>query len=124
MSQLVRWTFIALGLLGTVVVLYLHLFAPHLLGVRRGRIENLAIGIGSLVLMIGSWYQSPIGWYVGFAFCLYNVLEGTLRWRFLLGGSTLPGPKVGMSLWLAFNGALILILLSSIGRRTFQMVAS
>jgi hypothetical protein len=124
MSELVRWTFLAFGLVGTIVVLYLHVFAPQLLGVRRHRVENLAIGACSMVLVIGSWYRSPIAWYAAFAFCLYNVLEGTLRWRRLLGGSTATSPKIGMGIWLAFNGLLLLALFSFAGRSAFRMVVS
>ena len=124
MNQLIRWTFFGLGLLCAIVVVYLYVLAPHLLGVRRHRVENLAIGICSVVLMVGSWYQSPIGWYAGLAVCLYNILEGIMRWRRLFGGSTVTAPRVGMGIWLGFNGLLIALLLSFPGRHTFHTTTS
>jgi hypothetical protein len=116
--QLIRITFIVLGL-----VIYLHSFAPHLLGVRRERFENLAIGVGSLVLLVGAWSRSPIGWYAGLVFCVYNVIDISARWRGLLPASTPARVKVGTGMWLTLNGVLVVVLLTDIGRRTFNLMA-
>jgi hypothetical protein len=121
MTAIIRWTFLVLGLIGTIVVVYLHAFAPHLLGVRRDRFENLAIGVGCLVLLVGTWSSHPIGWYAGLAFCIYNVVDIAWRWRRLLPEPTATSVKVGTSIWFTFNVFLIVVLLSGVGRRTFNL---
>jgi hypothetical protein len=116
-----RWALFSAALFEAGTAVYVDLVHAERLGRGQQRIEFLAIGIASLLLAVGAWYQVSVGWFAGLALAAYNVVETTLRWRTYMRGDD-AHPTV-ILVFLFVNVLVIGLLVAPLGRGAFGVSA-
>ena len=120
MSKIIWWVFLIYGALGAFAFLYLHVFVPRLLGVRRDRFENFLVGVIALLLTITVSLRSYVAWYVAIAFCAYHLADVVLRRNIMFGIDVSPRMKQLNVAWILGNSLLLIALFSTPGREAFM----
>jgi hypothetical protein len=122
-TSLVRWTILAVGLVGVGAGVYLHAFAPDLLGRGRSRAWNLLVVPCGLLMAAGAWYQVWVGWAGALVLCGTELADTVAGWkRRARHGAHLV--KAVTIVWGLLVALLIMALVTRPGREAFGLVGA
>lgn len=120
LAEGIRWTVFALGILGSLAGISLHVFVPGHFGRGRRRAWNLLMVPCSVGMAVGAWYQSWLGWAAAVLFAVTELVEVLARWRFYFRRDAFQIGLISFA-WSCFLILLVTMLLIAPGRAAFGM---